>query len=58
MPYDMRKAPRLTEKGPPGCFLGDYTGLAATCRNLVAVHAQPHGSDPAVVIGTVVRTRP
>ncbi|MEW2359130.1 sialidase family protein [Spirillospora sp. NPDC029432] len=54
--FDMRRAPFLAEIGPPGFFLGDYTGLAATGgHGFVAAFAQPDETDPAAV--TVVPIR-
>jgi hypothetical protein len=47
--FDMRRAHRLTEAGPPGFFLGDYQGLTNAGGDFLAVFAQPHQGDPASV---------
>jgi hypothetical protein len=55
--FDMRNAPYLTSLGPPGFFLGDYDGLAATGPNgFVVLFAQPDGLDPARIAATRVQS--
>ncbi|WP_283136232.1 hypothetical protein [Rhizohabitans arisaemae] len=54
--FDMRQAPRLTEIGPPGFFLGDYAGLTHDGRDFVTAFSRPHDDDRAAVFS--VRVRP
>jgi hypothetical protein len=55
--FDMRRAHRLTEVGPPGFFLGDYQGLTDAGTDFLAVFAQPHQRDPASVFARRVTAR-
>jgi hypothetical protein len=55
--FDMRRAHRLTEAGPPGFFLGDYQGLTDAGTDFLAVFAQPHQRDPASVFARRVVAR-